>query len=251
MWRRASASLLRPALVAPKNHFLPWLRPKSSLSTILPLPNQDHHHSEKERSPSHNSIPDFNDSKAAFESKTTAELLRAAVSFRMCRSPLLVNYGKELESLSRRYLGERITKAALKATMYGHFCAGENATAIEPVLKRLDALGVGSILDYAAESDEETSHHTTESHENNVAREYSYLDEKKCDQHVEVFEKCIHDAARLSQDSFAAIKVTALGNPRLLGRMSLAINEVRRLFQKFDTNRDGFVSREEFEQSYK
>jgi Ca2+-binding EF-hand superfamily protein len=33
--------------------------------------------------------------------------------------------------------------------------------------------------------------------------------------------------------------------------MSQAINEAKRLFEKFDDNMDGFVSREEFELSYK
>jgi len=173
--------------------------------------------------------------------------------------PLLVNYAEELLGLSRRILGNTLTDAILKATLYGHFCAGEDQKRIEPVLKRLDSAGVGSILDYAAESDEESSknkrmnhlqRHTARALQNS-AREYSYEDEDQCDKHVEVFQKCIHDAASLSKDGFAAVKVTALGNPKLLSRMSQAIVESKRLFQKFDTNLDGYVSREEFEVAYK
>ncbi len=211
-------------------------------------------------------MPDFNDSKAAFASKTTTELLRAAVCFRLCKIPFLVNHAEDLLGLSRRIFGNRLTDSILKATLYGHFCAGEDQRRIEPILKKLDSVGVGSILDYAAESDEGASSNKksqtpgvpvnhlkryTARKLQHTAREYSYEDEDQCDRHVETFQKCIHDAASLSKDGFAAVKVTALGNPKLLSRMSQAINESKKLFQKFDSNLDGYVSREEFEVGYK
>jgi len=176
-----------------------------------------------------------------------------------------VNHAEDLLGLSRRLLGKRFTDGILKVTLYGHFCAGEDQKRIEPVLKRLDLAGVGSILDYAAESDEGASsnkksqtpgvpvnhlkRHTARKLQH-TAREYSYEDEDQCDRHVETFQKCIHDAASLSKDGFAAVKVTALGNPKLLSRMSQAIIESKKLFQKFDSNLDGFVTREEFEVGY-
>lgn len=216
-------------------------------------------------------VPEFNDARAAFASKTTPELLRAAVCFQLCQFPRLVQHSEQLLIASRKILGDRATDAILKATLYGHFCAGENQQAIGPVLQRLDQAGVGSILDYAAESDGEPNPAATNKSissslssppgfanpfhtqppSNNIAREYDYEDEAKCDQHVQVFQQCIEDAASLSKDSFAAIKVTALGNPKLLARMSQAIVESKRLFQKFDANLDGYVTREEFENAYK
>lgn len=210
--------------------------------------------------------PDFNDARAAFESKTTPELLRAAACFRLCRIPFLVHYAEDLLGVSRRIIGNRATDAILKATLYGHFCAGEDQERIEPVLKRLDSVGVGSILDYAAEADENAGSNKTKTSEpgtpinhmkrstarelQHTAREYNYEDEEQCDKHVEVFQKCIHDAASLSKDGFAAVKVTALGNPKLLSRMSQAIVESKRLFEKFDTDLNGFVTRDEFEIAY-
>lgn len=213
-------------------------------------------------------IPDFNDAKAAFESKTTPELFRAAACFRLCRIPLLVNHAEDLLGLGRKIVGNTAMDKILKATLYGHFCAGEDQQAIAPVLKKLDSVGVGSILDYAAESDEESANNgnnrssqepgtpvnhltrDTARRMQHTAREYSYEDEDQCDRHVAVFQKCIEDAASLSKDGFAAVKVTALGNPKLLNRMSQAIIESKKLFQKFDTNLDGSVSREEFEVAY-
>ena len=210
-----------------------------------------------------NPVPNFKDAKAAYASKTTTDLLRAAISFHLCRIPILVENAEPLLKLSRR-ISPSITDGVLKATLFGHFCAGENVERIRPVLQKLDDYGIGSILDYAAEDDGSSSPanenlddgviaaqslHTT------PARGYDYESEAKCDRHVEVFKKCIHDVASLSgsstKDGYAAIKVTALGNPKLLERMSRAIVEAKKLFEIFDKNNDGFVSREEFEQGYK
>lgn len=211
----------------------------------------------------HHSVPDFNNTRSAFASKTTPELLRAAVCFQLCQIQKLVEHSEELLEYSRKEIGDRATDTVLKATLHGHFCAGENQATIQPVLQQLDQAGVGSILDYVAESDGEPPanksdtvnpfHAATQriNKKHNIAREYDYKNEAKCDQHVKVFQQCIQDAASLSKDSFAAIKVTALGNPKLLERMSQAIVESKRLFQKFDTNLDGYVTREEFEAAYK
>mmetsp|Transcript_78327 Transcript_78327/g.227242 ORF Transcript_78327/g.227242 Transcript_78327/m.227242 type:complete len:572 (+) Transcript_78327:110-1825(+) len=251
----------RSLLAAPRRHVLntsATLAPRWKSSVTLNENNG------QEVTNATESIPDFNDSKAAFESKTTKELFRAALCFRLCRIPFLVNHAEDLLGLSRRILGNTVTDAILRATLFGHFCAGEDQKRIEPVLKKLDSVGVGSILDYAAESDESSSEQRAKSSGSPVnhlnrqtarklhhsAREYSYEDEDQCDRHVEVFQKCINDAASLSKDGFAAVKVTALGNPKLLSRMSQAIIESKRLFQKFDSNLNGYVTREEFEVAY-
>lgn len=69
-----------------------------------------------------------------------------------------------------------------------------------------------------------------------VGRQYSYENEATCDKHVEVFLKAIDTVAKLPDQGFAAIKVTALGNPQLLERMSAALVEIRSLFREADTD---------------
>jgi proline dehydrogenase len=177
-----------------------------------------------------NSVPDFKDARAAYDSKSAKELLRAAASFSLCKIPILVKYAESLLQTSRFLLGGTVTDSILKATMFGHFCSGEDLARIQPVVKRLDESGVGSILDYAAESDgspdpASVDGLTINSLERRKVREYDYESESQCDKHVAVFKKCIHDVADLgSTDGFAAIKVTALGNPKLLAPMSQAIS---------------------------
>jgi hypothetical protein len=215
-------------------------------------PSADHHQGVK------NPVPDFNDARAAYEEKTTRELLRAATCFRLCQIPWLVNNAETLLNVSRRLLGGWVVRQALQATMYGHFCAGEDKERIRPVLKRLERAGVGSILDYVAEADPNEGGTAdlaprleTKRDQTIQVREYNYESEAKCDDHVKTFLQCIRAVASMGTDGYAAIKVTALGNPKLLARLSVAIEEAKGLFEKFDENGDGVISRKEFESGYK
>jgi proline dehydrogenase len=252
-------------------------------STVALGRNNDHNIEEQEvllrSNVTKNPIPDFDNARITFESKSTKELLRATACFQTCKIPLLVENAERLLLISRNLFGGRIVDAVLKATFYGHFCAGEDQERIKPVIQKLNDAGVGSILDYAAESNDEPvegmmgggclgvesstglgilSPFDRRNIVTVTAREYDYESEAKCDQHVSTFLQCIRDVATNSKDGgdktnngYAAIKVTALGNPKLLARLSKAIVEAKRLFSMFDTNGDGLVSRGDFELGYK
>ena len=70
-------------------------------------------------------ILNFNDPEAAYKSKSTFELLRSYVVFKVCLiRPLVVNAEKLLR-ISRKVLGDGITDSLLRSTFFGHFCAGE------------------------------------------------------------------------------------------------------------------------------
>ncbi|KAI2509433.1 Converts proline to delta-1-pyrroline-5-carboxylate [Fragilaria crotonensis] len=170
-------------------------------------------------------LPDFSDAQAAYSSKTTAQLLRAALVYNLCNiTPL------------------RLFSVILR---------GEDEDRIKPVLEDLKSHGIGGILDYAAESDtvpQPASHSNVYKLPN--TKEYDYESEAACDEHVEVFRSCIRSVHKVAPDGFAAVKVTALGNPKLLERMSTAIVEAGRLFTRFDGNGDGVVTTEEFQQGY-
>ena len=198
-------------------------------------------------------IPDFDDSQATFESKPTKDLLRATFVYTLCRIQPIVNNSEALLKLTRRVFGNTITDAILKATLYGHFCAGEDEQRLQPAIAELRRNGIGGILDYAAESDIEPTPQNLQPLPGFIqpARIYDYESEAGCDRHVDVFRSCIRSVANVSPDGFAAIKVTALGNPKLLERMSIAITESKNLFAKFDENGNGFISREEFEKGYR
>jgi proline dehydrogenase len=51
---------------------------------------------------------------------------------------------------------------------------------------------------------------------------------------VGIFLKCIQAVKDNTPEGFAAIKLTALGNPLLLERLTVTLKEIRNFFQEFD-----------------
>jgi hypothetical protein len=206
-----------------------------------------------------NPLPDFTNAQATFESKTTTELMRAVTCLRLCRVPFIVKNAEGLLYWSRKILGSTMTNAFVRETFFKHFCGGKDVERIKPLVKRLDRQGVGSILYFAAESD--VNQPTTKCHPSHASTGEANKDysdawdaelETNADKHVDIYLKSIQDVSTLgTKEGYAAIKITALGNPKLLVRISQALVESKKLFQVFDLNRDGYVGREEFEQCYR
>ena len=210
---------------------------------------------------------DFNDAATSFKTKSLPELLRAYFVFQTCRVKFLVKNSESLIKKSYAILGEGPTDYVLRKTFFGHFCAGQDTPDMGPTIRRLENSGIGSILDYAAEADIEEEAPGSQGAEKakkaametspKSARVYDYCDEELCDERTKVFVSCIKSAhelqkgsTRASLDGFAAIKCTALGNPKLLERISTTIVEIRNLFLKFDVNNSGRISKEDFKKQY-
>jgi proline dehydrogenase len=198
----------------------------------------------------------FNDAQTSFRSKSFLELLRAYAVFKVCSTRSIVSRAEDLTKLSYRVLGETLTDFVMRRTFFGHFCAGEHTVDMGPTINRLKSAGIGPILDYAAEADidESTVPPLTTEEKQIVSRVYDYRDEQLCDKREKVFENCIRSAYELrggeGKDAFAAVKITALGNPLLLERVSITITEIRNLFFKFDLDGNGRVTKEEFKRQY-
>lgn len=109
------------------------------------------------------------------------------------------------------------------------------------------------MLDYAAEDDvtEEDGPKSRAGPTSTViARTYSYEDELVCDRRMDQFLKSIDAAKSADGQGFAAIKVTALGMPPLLERVSTALLAVQDLFRQLDENGDGCLTPDEFSRAY-
>lgn len=163
----------------------------------------------------------------------------------MTSFPPLVTHAESLLGKSYAILGPGFTNAVLRATFFGHFCAGENGASIQPTVAKLNAAGIGSILDYAAENELEEAPSEDEAppdaevivrdsaREGVVsARTYDYAGESECDANADMFLQAIKDAADASVGGggVVAIKVTALGKPVLLERMSTLLLSIRDLW---------------------
>lgn len=209
----------------------------------------------------------FSNTKECFRNKSTYELVRSIVVFKMCTYEWLVNNAKGMIKVARKALGQRLFKTAMRATIYGQFVAGENKHDIQGTISRNAAFGVKSILDYSAEEDMDAqkakkleveasmnkaaagptaeaksfSDHITKSHEKFgdrrqtvvSARTHFYESEMACDQNMGIFMDSIDAVAGTTGGTgFAAIKITALGKPKLLLNISEVLVKSKAYYQK-------------------
>lgn len=196
---------------------------------------------------------DFRNSALAYESLSNRDLLRAVGVFSACGCAPLVRHAEVLLAGATQVLGPRAVELIVRPTFFQHFCVGEDVEGIGPVLARLRSAGIGGILDYAAEADlagEENvgiddyrnpGRITFETHGVSTppvysARVYHYTNERECDANEKIFRQAIEAVRDVSPDGFAAIKMTALGNPALLERWSTALAEIARLFDRIQGN---------------
>jgi proline dehydrogenase len=189
-----------------------------------------------------NNVLNFNDPIISFKTKSSIQLLRSIAVFTVCQFRQLVVRSDKLLKIFYRVLGPIVTNFVLRSSFFNHFCAGEDEKSIKLTITYFQENGIGSILVYAAEADIDN--------EDTVVVKDDFEDEKGCDLRAETFKQCILAVHAVSSTGFAAIKCTALENPLLLERMSIAIVELRHLFQQLDTNNYGFVSRKEFADAY-
>ncbi|KAL0965656.1 hypothetical protein UPYG_G00284060 [Umbra pygmaea] len=205
---------------------------------------------------------DFDNTHEAYKSKDNIELLRSLLVFKLCTFDFLVDKNKELMDLSKKVFGQQLFERLMKMTFYGQFVAGEDHNSIKPLIRKNQAFGVGSVLDYSVEEDltqEEAekkemdacvseaekespgidhrekkykAHRQFGDRRGGVvsARTYFYADEAKCDKQMETFLNCIKASGGASTDGFSAVKMTALGRPQFLLQFSEVLVKWRRFF---------------------
>jgi hypothetical protein len=99
---------------------------------------------------------DFSNHKKAYKTKTTPELLFTDGIFSLCRIPPLVTYAPFLIKGTRAIFGDKILEFGLRQTFYKHFCAGANEIEVIPTMTKIGSEGIGAILDYGAEPEDES-----------------------------------------------------------------------------------------------
>ncbi|MFM1745687.1 MAG: hypothetical protein RLZZ630_1624 [Bacteroidota bacterium] len=97
----------------------------------------------------------FENTENAFSYRSRHEINRAYWLFKAISYPGLVKFGSSLAELSLRY--HLPVKGLIKATIFRHFCGGEDIHDCAETIRRLGELGVGSILDYSVEGKESES----------------------------------------------------------------------------------------------
>jgi len=95
---------------------------------------------------------DFDDLKTAFSGKTDQDLTRAYWLFKAISINFFVNHGPKMLNTA---LALRLPVIPIiRATIFKHFCGGEDIHDCNKTIKALYAGGIGSVLDYSVEGEE-------------------------------------------------------------------------------------------------
>ena len=86
---------------------------------------------------------------------------------------------------------------------------------------------------------------------NQPARSYPYVSEAQCDANHRIFMAAVDAVHATTPEGFAAVKVTALGDPALLERVSTAVRELRAFFEALDPAKQGVISRDAFRRGWR
>ncbi|XP_072048238.1 hydroxyproline dehydrogenase-like [Amphiura filiformis] len=88
-----------------------------------------------------------------FANRSSKQLLRALFSLQCCSHNILVQNSMKLMKLGQRIMGERLFSAVMKATIYGHFVAGEKSATIDNLARDLSQVGVSGLVSEMLEED--------------------------------------------------------------------------------------------------
>ncbi len=95
----------------------------------------------------------FNDTETAFKLKSTEELNKALFLFEMINRPDLVKIGIFLTKMSLKF--HLPVEGLIKSTVFNQFAGGETMEECLPVIEKMYAKKLHSVLDYSVEGKEE------------------------------------------------------------------------------------------------
>jgi proline dehydrogenase len=94
----------------------------------------------------------FNNTKVAFQLKNDSELERAYFLFKMISHQPLVRIGTAATNFALK--ANLPVEGLIRSTVFDHFCGGVNEEDCLPVIDKMYAKGVSSVLDYSVEGKE-------------------------------------------------------------------------------------------------
>ncbi len=98
-------------------------------------------------------LPDMGDTRTAFAQKSDQELMQALWLFRIIGTPWLTSLGSAFTKFALAL--HLPVKGIVKATIFKQFCGGETIEESLVTAERLAQKGVGTILDYSVEGEDD------------------------------------------------------------------------------------------------
>lgn len=100
-----------------------------------------------------NELPDFSNNQIAFQGKSDSFLNKSYWLFRAMSSPALTKIG--MKALTYLMNAGLPIVPLIKKTIFAQFCGGETIAECEPTINNLSKNGVGTILDYSVEGEQQ------------------------------------------------------------------------------------------------
>jgi len=141
-------------------------------------------------------LPEFDNTRIAFEYRSDKELKRARFLFSSMGSPVLTSIGMKLTKLAISW--KLPVKGLIKHTLFDQFCGGETMDEAARTAAVIGKYGIGTILDYGVEGKES---------------------EPDFDKAVPEFIKAIEYAATGKNIPFVSIKITGFAYFALLEKI--------------------------------
>lgn len=204
------------------------------------------------------------DYATSFKSRSTLEIARAYTLLCAGGIPLVVKHAKTLLDGGRRLVGDKLVDFALKHTFAAQFTGGEDLDDLRPNVAKMNKHGIGAILDYCAEADmdhgqggasddldhpalpampeldtfpaSQIQQYTVNPNMMDrrqgwpTARTYFFEDSATCDANMEICRTAITTAAAQTVAPFAAIKITALLEPKAMVSAARVIMALRHAY---------------------
>eukprot|EP01012_Entosiphon_sulcatum_P052380 TRINITY_DN7199_c0_g1_i1.p1 TRINITY_DN7199_c0_g1~~TRINITY_DN7199_c0_g1_i1.p1 ORF type:complete len:540 (+),score=85.59 TRINITY_DN7199_c0_g1_i1:42-1661(+) len=157
---------------------------------------------------------DFNDTKAAYRVHSTWQLIRSLIVLRLCSVSWLVRNANTAFATAQRVLGNSLVRAVVRPTFFDQFCAGEDEATMQPMANHLLANRIGLILNPAMEAD-------VDSNEDTATREGI------CNKNLSIVMASLAATGRAAGRPLVAFKLTGLGHPRQLERLTTLLLALR------------------------
>jgi proline dehydrogenase len=168
--------------------------------------------------------------RAPFSDSSNWEVIRSILVFELCGWSWFVQAAPHVFNFTKSIGLHAPVLWIIQNTFFAHFCGGTDVPSLAPSLSRLSKSGIGAILDVSIEAD--VDHELTDQDVNNHA-----------DHAATLFLQSL-EAAKVESGTSVAIKLTALGSPTALERVSQVIG------QTFHKVRIGTLDKESWKQQF-
>ncbi|KAJ3256465.1 hypothetical protein HK103_005463 [Boothiomyces macroporosus] len=169
-----------------------------------------------------------------YKNESTLNLINSWAVFKLSGIRPLVNAFPTLVNIAKKTGTAPIMNAIIKQTFFKHFCGGENLKEVSQVMKKLQDINVGSVLDLALEADLDAK------------SLYGKDAQQQTANMVNQFKECI-DIAAIQPDSFIAVKITALTPPAILQSWSSTLFKLELAYHKL-ADKEGNITLAKFKE---